>query len=157
MFSGIKGRCSQDAGQATVEAAFALPLLLGLVLLLVQPSIVLYDRMVMAGAAAEGCRMLATLSEGDPDDICQDAIRRHLGAIPQQEQFHVHEGECAYDILLSGGKNSTETQVTIRNKIKPLPLLDFACQALGIGSEEGLLTIEVSVAMPTQPGWVYAE
>ncbi len=54
---GRAGRCGcREDGQATVEAAFALPVLFLLVLLLVQPGIVLYDRMVMASAAAEGCR-----------------------------------------------------------------------------------------------------
>ena len=34
----------EEAGQATVEAAFALPIALALVILLVQPGILLYDR-----------------------------------------------------------------------------------------------------------------
>ena len=46
------GARARDArGQSTVEAAVALPVVFLLVLLLVQPGIVLYDRMVMAGAA----------------------------------------------------------------------------------------------------------
>ena len=36
-----------------MEAAFALPVLMVLLLLLIQPGIVLYDRMVMQAAAAE--------------------------------------------------------------------------------------------------------
>ena len=43
-----------ERGQATVEAAFAVPVLMVLVLMLVQPGIILYDRIVMEGAAA-GC------------------------------------------------------------------------------------------------------
>ena len=47
------GARARDArGQSTAEAAVALPVVFLLVLLLVQPGIVLYDRMVMAGAAA---------------------------------------------------------------------------------------------------------
>ena len=42
----------EEAGQATVEAAFALPISLALVILLVQPGILLYDRIVMQQAAA---------------------------------------------------------------------------------------------------------
>ena len=43
------GARARDArGQSTVEAAVALPVVFLLVLLLVQPGIVLYDRMVMA-------------------------------------------------------------------------------------------------------------
>ena len=49
------GARARDArGQSTVEAAVALPVVFLLVLLLVQPGIVLYDRMVMAGAAGRG-------------------------------------------------------------------------------------------------------
>lgn len=47
-----------ERGQGTVEAAFVLPVLLGLVLFLLQPGIVLYDRVVMKSAAAEACRLL---------------------------------------------------------------------------------------------------
>ena len=69
------GARARDArGQSTVEAAVALPVVFLLVLLLVQPGIVLYDRMVMAGAAAEGCRLLAT-SDGDAA-TCEEYVRR---------------------------------------------------------------------------------
>ncbi len=47
-----------ERGQATVEAAFAVPVLMVLVLMLVQPGIIRYDRIVMEGAAAAGCRLL---------------------------------------------------------------------------------------------------
>ena len=50
----------RECGQTTVEAAFGLPIVFLLVLLLAQPGIVLYDRMVMASAASEACRLLAT-------------------------------------------------------------------------------------------------
>ena len=71
---GRMGARARDArGQSTVEAAVALPVVFLLVLLLVQPGIVLYDRMVMAGAAAEGCRLLAT-SDGDAA-TCEEYVR----------------------------------------------------------------------------------
>ena len=63
----LKG-VADEGGQATVEAAFALPIALLLVLLLVQPGILLYDRIVMQGAAAEACRLLATTDEADASD-----------------------------------------------------------------------------------------
>ena len=49
-----------ESGQATVEAAFLLPVLFVGLLLLMQPGILLYDRLVMQAAASEGCRLLAT-------------------------------------------------------------------------------------------------
>ena len=65
----------EDTGQATVEAAFALPIALVLVILLVQPGILLYDRIVMQQAAAETCRLLATTPEGDPSGVCRAFAR----------------------------------------------------------------------------------
>ena len=50
----------EERAQATIEAAFAIPLLGVLLLMLLQPGIVLYDKIVMEHAAAEGCRLLAT-------------------------------------------------------------------------------------------------
>lgn len=150
----IRGSLRDCSGQATVEAAFALPILLGLVLLLVQPGIILYDRMVMGGAAAEGCRTLATLPAGDPDGICEDLIRRRLGAIPQQEAFHVHDGSCSWEIDLEGGKGSSTTKVAIKNKVKPLPLIDFACKAFGASDGDGYLTVRVEASLDVQPDWI---
>ncbi|MBQ9069707.1 MAG: pilus assembly protein, partial [Eggerthellaceae bacterium] len=69
-------RC--DRGQATVEAAFAIPVLFVLLLMLVQPGIVLYDRIIMRHAAAEGCRLLATrsVSSGMTDEKCIQIVKR---------------------------------------------------------------------------------
>ena len=99
---GRMGARARDArGQSTVEAAVALPVVFLLVLLLVQPGIVLYDRMVMAGAAAEGCRLLAT-SDGDAA-TCEEYVRRRLGAIPPLDVFHVHDSGCTWEVRCEGG------------------------------------------------------
>ena len=42
-----------ERGQATVEAAFLIPVLFTVLLLSVQPGMVLYDRMVMRAAASD--------------------------------------------------------------------------------------------------------
>ena len=57
---GADMRRTCESGQATVEAAFLLPVLFVGLLLLMQPGILLYDRLVMQAAASEGCRLLAT-------------------------------------------------------------------------------------------------
>lgn len=146
-----------ERGQGTVEAAFALPVLLLMFLLLIQPAIVLYDRMVMVQAAAEGCRLLATRTDalGSMDEACEEFVRRRLGAIPQQDCFHVHAGEggCSWEIALSGDETSQTVQVSIANQAKPLPLLDAAAALLGLTNDEGNLEFEVSASMPAQPGW----
>jgi hypothetical protein len=145
-----------NRGQATVEAAFALPILFVMVLMLVQPGIILYDRMVMESAAAEGCRLLATRCDdaGFDTQRCENLIRRHLGAIPPQELFHMHEGGCSWQIGLLGGEHVDRASVTIRNRIRLLPLFDAAGALAGIADEEGCLTIEVREEMQTQPLWV---
>ena len=63
-----------ERGQGTVEAAFVLPVLLGLVLFLLQPGIVLYDRVVMKSAAAEACQLLAV--SGSDFGESEEAVRR---------------------------------------------------------------------------------
>jgi len=141
-----------ERGQGTVEAAVALPVLFLLMLMLLQPGIVLYDRLVMGGAAAEGCRLLATAT-GDMSGSCEAFIRHRLAAVPQHDCFHVHGGDCSWDIELSGDEAAQEVTVRIGNELRPLPLLDAGARLLGLTNGRGNLEIEESVTMPTQPAW----
>lgn len=151
--AGARGRraARRERGQATVEAAFALPVLLLLVLLLAQPGIVLYDRMVMGSAAAEGCRLLAT-SEGDGAQVA-DFVRRRLGAVPQQDNFHVHSSGCTWEVVCEGGGAADESRVTVRTEVRPLPLLDMGATLLGLVNERGNLVVEVTARAPTRAPW----
>lgn len=144
-----------NTGQATVEAVFVIPVLFVLVLLLVQPGIVLYDRMVMGNAAAEGCRVLSTSTDalGSMRGSCEAFVRHRLAAIPQHDCFHVHGGGCRWEIELVGNESSDSVTVRIANELKPLPLLDVASTLLGLTNANGNLVIEESVTMPTQPSW----
>ena len=151
-------RYAGESGQGSVEAAFALPLLFLLALLLIQPGIVLYDRIVMGAAAAEGCRLLATSTDAlGPSGASNEAFVRHrLACIPPHECFHVHESECSWVIECSGGEASERATVRIRNEVRPLPLFDAGVALLGLVNSRGNLEIEVEVSMPTQPAWVFA-
>lgn len=140
-----------ERGQSTVEAAVALPVVFLLVLLLVQPSILLYDRMVMAGAAAEGCRLLAT-SDGDAG-ACEEYVRRRLGAVPPLDVFHVHDSGCTWEVVCEGGGAADVSRVTVRTEVRPLPLLDAGATLLGLVNERGNLAVEVTVAAPTRAVW----
>ena len=142
-----------ERGQATVEAAFAVPVLMVLVLMLVQPGIILYDRIVMEGAAAAGCRLLATLPESDAE-LCEDFVMRRLGAVPPHDFFHVHGGGCSWEVELSGSEASSKVEITISTEVKPLPLIGFAAVLMGAGNDEGNFVVEVTSAMSTQPAWV---
>lgn len=146
-----RARRSGDGGQTTVEAAFALPVLLLLVILLVQPAILLYDRMVMAGAAAEGCRLLAT-GEGD-EAACTAFVKRRLGAVPPQDHFHVHEGGCTWEVVCEGGAGADRSRVTVRTEVKPLPLLGAPAALVGLVNERGNIEVEVSAEAPTRAAW----
>ena len=117
-----------------MEAAFLLPVLCVLVLLLVQPGILLYDRMVMEGAAADACRLLATTSNSreGAQEQCEAYVRRRLGAVPQQDCFHVHGPQCTWDIRLEGDEASQSVRVSIATEARPLPLLGTAASLLGI-------------------------
>lgn len=143
----------EDAGQATVEAAFVLPVTLALVVLLVQPGILLYDRIVMQQAAAETCRLLATTPEGDPTGACEAFAKRRLGAVPEQDCFHVHEGGCTWRVELEGGESSDVVRVRIATKVKPLPLVGVGVRLLGAVNDGKNFDVSVEASAPTQPAW----
>lgn len=143
-------RCS-ERGQATVEAAVLIPVAFVLVLLLAQPSILLFDRMVMEGAAASGLRMLATRPADAPDKGYLELIESALAPIPETDIFHV--GGAEWDVELSGNEASEEVSVTIRNKVRPLPLLGAPLHLAGLVGGDGLILLEVHVSGKPQPGW----
>lgn len=149
----LRAHSVREEGQSTVEASFALPVVLVLVLLLVQPGIVLYDRIVMQAAAAEACRLLATSSDGA---LAEDFVRRRLSAVPEQDLFHIHGSGCTWRIEMQGGETSAEASVTIRNEVRPVPLIGLGAQLLGCTNSSGNLEIEVRASQSTQPGWAAA-
>jgi hypothetical protein len=144
-------------GQSTVEAAYLLPVVMLLLLMLAQPGIMLYDLMVMNSAAAEGCRLLATRTvQGDySDEKYKGYVARRLSAIPAVEVFHVRQGAVGWDLSLEGDEASEEVGVRISNRLKPLPLLGWGAEFAGLCDSDGYLTQEVEVRMPTQPSWVW--
>lgn len=88
----ISAKMISRKGQTTVEAAVALPVLLILVLMLVQPAIMLYDRMVMESAAWEGCRLLAT-AQSQGKATCEALVKRRLGpCLPWIASMCMREG-----------------------------------------------------------------
>lgn len=148
---------SGETGQSTVEAAFALPVLFVIVLLLVQPGLLLYDRIVMQSAAAEGCRLLATgaSAQGDMNASCEAFIRHRLASVPQHECFHVHDPACTWDIELSGGESSQRASVRISTEVRLLPLLDAMASCVGMTNERGNVVVNVQASAPTQPPWAF--
>lgn len=148
-------RWSSESGQATVEAAFLVPLILLTLLLLIQPGILLYTYLAMQGAAAETCRIVATesLMEQNANAVEGYAMRR-LASVPQQDNFHVHEPDCTWRITYRGDETASSVTVQIANEIKPLPLFDFGLEALGLLNENGNLEMAVSHDLTTKNEWV---
>lgn len=132
-------------GQATIEAAALIPVLFILLLLLLQPSILLFDRIVMKNVAAEGCRLLATktpvLSEGK--DPYEEYVLTRLSSIPEEDHFHVHSQGCSWKVSLTGDETSNRVGVQIVNKVKPLPLVDFMSRSIGLTDSDGFFEIKV--------------
>lgn len=144
-----------NSGQATVEAAFLIPVLCLIVLLLLQPGIVLYDRMVMQAAASDACRLLATKTDasGNMSEAAEDFVRHRLGAVPQTSIFHKHDGACSWDIQIDGDESSSQVGVTIKNELQPLPFLDVTGSLLGFTNSSGNLELEVQANSVVQPDW----
>ncbi len=141
-----------ECGQTTVEAAFLIPVTFLMLMVLAQPAILLYDRMVMNAAAGQAVRMLATRPADSSDSAYLVFIESQLAPIPQVAAFHVGDG---WDIELTGDETSQETSVTITAQAKPLPLVSLAASPLGLLDDEGCFVVEVSATMPTQPDWVW--
>lgn len=70
-----------DRGQATVEAALALPVVLIALLLIVQVGVVVRDAMSLQQAAREGARTAAVTSD---DGAATEAVRRSAGPLDAQ-------------------------------------------------------------------------
>lgn len=145
----------EENGQAVVEAAFLIPLLLLALLLLIQPAILLYTTLVMQGAAAETCRIVATESLMEKNvNAVEDYAKRRLAAIPQQDSFHVHEPSCTWIVTYTGDESTSEVSVEITNEVKPLPLFDFGLEALGVLNDKGNFQLKVSHHLTTKNTWV---
>ena len=80
-------------------------------------------------------------------------MRHRLAAVPPHDCFHVHQGNCSWEIELNGNETSGVVSVRIGNQLRPLPLFDAASKLLGLTNAAGNLEIEEVVTMPTQPAW----
>ena len=139
----------RQRGQATVEAAFLMPVILLAMLLLAQPAIILYDRAVMEAAAAEGCRMLETLAPGD-EDAARAAVERRLDAIPDAPIFH----SGGWTIELSGGEGQEYASVRIEHALEPLPLMGAGMGFLGLTGPGGLFIHDAFRQTEVVDAWV---
>ena len=76
-------RCSQsepDSGQATVELALVMPLIIGLLLIILTVGLVVRDQLAVWHAAGAGARA-ASISPDSPDEV-QQAVEDDVGLRP---------------------------------------------------------------------------
>lgn len=135
------------SGQATVEAALVIPVVLMLVALLVQPACVLYTRSVMAATAGELARVLAT-ARGSEGDLRDYALRR-LSAVPDVSVFH----EGGWDVETEGPGSDGRVSVSVEGRVRPLPLLGAIVAAFG-RTEGGCVVVRVETVADTRSDWI---
>ena len=139
-----------EEGQATVEAAFALPVLLTLVALLLQPAVLLYDRCVMGAAAAETCRVAAT--GGCSGDSVRAFASRRLAALPDLDLFH--KDACPWEIEVSGGASGEPVSVRIEGHLQTLPLPGVAAAFSAASAADGCSVLSCEVESSLRPAWL---
>lgn len=141
---------TDERGQSTVEAAFALPLLLALFALLLQPAVLLYDRCVMQSAAAETCRLAALGSCSD--EATRAFAMRRLEVLPALDLFRTDA--CAWEVQLGGGEGSGSASVCIKGHVKTLPLLGITASSMTEAAGDGCALMRCELASTLHPAWI---
>jgi Flp pilus assembly protein TadG len=137
-----------EGGQASVEAAFLLPLLFLMLGVFVQPVMLLYDRCVMQTAAAEGCRLYATATA--EESALEAYVQRRLRAVPHVDAFH-EGGDAGWDVAFSDDGDG-KVSVSISHRARPLPLFGITA-GLAAQMEGGSAVQETRVESHVVAGW----
>ena len=146
----MRARARDRSGQAAVEAALLVPVVLALVALLVQPACALYTRSVMAATAAEVARLVST-ARGTEEDVRDYALRR-LAAVPDLSVFH-EGGTGAWEVETEGPGDDGRVTVSVEGRVRPLPLLGALVAALG-PSGDGCVILRAEASLDARSDWV---
>ena len=142
-----------ERAQATVEAAFAFPVLLTLMLLTMQPVCLLYTRAVMESAAAEGARLAVTNETADEEGLEAFVLRR-LAAVPNLSIFH-EGGPLSWEIEMTRASDGAgAVAVEISGTARPLPVLGAFAAAMGEAGGSGSIGLKVSASYDGRPSWL---
>lgn len=141
-----------DRGQALVEAPYVIVITCVLVLILLQPAIWLYTKMMCNSAAGSLARMavtdvdLGSWSIGDTSAhegaVTEYVVDRKLVGLPQGEYFQNGTPE----VLVTPGRDWVTAKVSVRQK--PLPLVGLMAEPLGMAGSDGLVTITGECGAP---------
>lgn len=118
-----------DKGQALVELPYAIVLICMLIILLVQPVIFLYTRMVLGQVAAGVCRIVATEAQtpaGSKEIMMNSYAADKLQSMPNGKAFYV---KGSMRIEVKGNAKSEQIEVTVSVKQEPLPLMGLFVNA----------------------------
>ena len=146
----MRAHARDRSGQAAVEAALLVPVVLALVALLVQPACALYTRSVMAATAAEVARLVST-ARGTEEDVRDYALRR-LAAVPDLSVFH-EGGPGAWEVETEGPGDDGRVTVSVEGRVRPLPLLGALVAALG-PSGDGCVILRAEASLDARSDWV---
>lgn len=136
-------------GQASVEAALVLPVLMLVLALLLEPVCMGYTLSVMRGCASELARIALTDVDGDLSE-CQSFARRRLAAVPEVAPFHVGgEGDWDVRVTREGGR----VDVRIRGHLRPLPLLGVIASSFVASDGQGVV-LEAEAHESLRPSWL---
>ena len=139
-----------QSGQATVEAAFVLPVVFALCGLLLQPAILLYERCVMVSAAAETCRLAAT--QPCSDDAMRAFALRRLALLPGIDLFH--SSGCEWEVQIEPGGSAAASSVRISGHLKTLPLLGITASSMTEEAGDGCALLSCQVSSQLHPAWL---
>lgn len=145
-----RGSWTCEEGQATVEAAILLPVVMVVLALLLQPAMLLYTRVVMSGAAAEGARLATTASHDEVESLVDGYVRRRLRAVPDAACFH-EGGSDAWDISVT--QDGSRVCVVIGGHARPLPLVGVTAGLVG-QMEGGRVCLSTKVERDMCAEWV---
>lgn len=149
----LSGIFQKAIGQASLEAAFLIPLMLLLSMMLIQPAILLYNRSVMHAAASESLRVMATMPQAsNKQELMKSFIIRRLGSLPEIDIFHVGIKD-SWEIRLQEDKPQTKQKVSVSHRVRLLPLFDTLLRAFQV-SGDGSIQQEITVESTSQPRWV---
>lgn len=161
----LTGLLRSDSGQSIPEVPVVVVTLMAFVLMIMQPAVLLYDRMVLNNAAAETARVLVTgVAAGDAgrhEGAVKGFAIRRLAAIPDAEFFKVGEPEITFPESSPGGQ---WVSVRITVKAKPMPVIGTVGRLAGLTGDDGNYQVEGFARVPAAmtnidggydpPGWV---